>query len=198
MKRWTIGLLMLALVVLIVQPAVAGWGWDWGAVRDRFEQHRQQFMDRFGDHDDSTTDDGTTDDGTATDGDCDARQAAREQRRQEILAKIEEWKAAREAEREARREAFIDKYDTDGDGEVSRDELMEGRKQAIQERIAAWMAEYDLDGDGVLSDEEKQAAREKFQQRQAELRQRIIDRFRNRFHWFRPPQDPPEDPPTES
>jgi len=188
MKRWMIRLLMLALIVLIAQPVVAGW--NWGNIRARFEQQRQQFMNRLGDCHNGTTDDGTTDD-PATNDDCAARQAAREQRRQEIMDRINQWRADREAERQARHEQFVAQYDTDGDGEVSREEWIAGRQAAVQERIAAWIAQYDTNGDGVLDEAEREAARAIIEAQRIAAHQAIMDRFRKRFCW---PDEPPTTP----
>ena len=50
----------------------------------------------------------------------------------------------------------LEKFDTDGDGKLSKEE----RKAAHEARKAERIAKYDTDGDGELSDAEKQAARD--------------------------------------
>lgn len=57
------------------------------------------------------------------------------------------------------REAFIKKYDKNGDGKLDQAE----RDAARKERLAEWIKKYDKNGDGKLDDQERNAAREEFQ-----------------------------------
>ncbi|MFC5050196.1 EF-hand domain-containing protein [Rubritalea spongiae] len=57
------------------------------------------------------------------------------------------------------REHILEKFDADGDGELSEEER-EAAKAAMKERKEAFIAKYDTDGDGELSEDEKQAAKD--------------------------------------
>lgn len=58
-------------------------------------------------------------------------------------------------------EKFIKKWDTDGDGQVSKEE-MEAAHKAFEEKKAAFIKQWDTDGDGKLNDEERKAAKDAF------------------------------------
>ena len=65
-----------------------------------------------------------------------------------------EGKGAKKGPREVPAE-ILEQFDTDGDGELSKEE----RKAARDARRAERIAKYDTDGDGELSKAEKEAAR---------------------------------------
>ena len=65
---------------------------------------------------------------------------------------------------ESRRAAILDRFDLDGDGELSRAE----REAARNKRRQNVLDEFDADGDGQLSDDERTAAREARAQRREE------------------------------
>ena len=67
------------------------------------------------------------------------------------------------------RDAFIKRFDKNGDGKLSEDEKAEaqkalkakkGAKEGRPEKLTEAMKKFDTDGDGELSDEEKAAAKE--------------------------------------
>ena len=74
---------------------------------------------------------------------------------------------------EARRAEFVQRYDADGDGELSREERR-AAKQARRDRIRT---EFDVDGDGELSEEERTTLREARQARREEKRAQILQCF---------------------
>lgn len=78
----------------------------------------------------------------------------------------QEWER-READREQRRAEMVERFDRDGDGEVSREERQEAWRE---ERAARDLERYDVDGDGVLS--EAEAAKRDQDRSQAELRRK--------------------------
>ena len=59
------------------------------------------------------------------------------------------------------RKAMLEKYDEDGDGQLSDEE----KKAAREAWVGKMKEKIDTDGDGEVSDEEKQAFREKFGKR---------------------------------
>ncbi|NIA22396.1 MAG: hypothetical protein GWP05_10635, partial [Anaerolineaceae bacterium] len=67
------------------------------------------------------------------------------------------------------RKKILEKFDANGDGELSQEERQAARK-ALFEKI-------DTDGDGKLSDEERQAARQEFRQRMGERRKKMLEKF---------------------
>ena len=78
--------------------------------------------------------------------------------------------------------AFLEKFDTDGDGKLSEQER-EAAKAAMEEKRDAFIAKYDKDGDGKLNEEERKAAREEWKDQDrpnppgGPSRERIIKRF---------------------
>ena len=74
---------------------------------------------------------------------------------------------------ESRRAEFVQRHDTDGDGELSREERR-AVKQARRERIRA---EFDVDGDGELSEEERTSLRDARRARRDERRAQVLQCF---------------------
>ncbi len=68
-------------------------------------------------------------------------------------------------ERAAQRAEMLERYDSDGDGRLSRSERDAARESRALER-------WDSDGDGSLSEAEREAAREGRRQEQQEIRDR--------------------------
>jgi len=58
-----------------------------------------------------------------------------------------------------RRERALERWDTNGDGEISQQER-DAAKAEVEEKRAAVLEQYDENGDGKLDREERQAARE--------------------------------------
>lgn len=107
------------------------------------------------------------------DGDGELSREERQKQREDAIAA---WREAnpeeakrfdeRRAEETQRREAFTKKYDKDGNGELSREEVREGMQAEWKERDpegfarfekqrADFLKKYDADGNGELSDEER-------------------------------------------
>lgn len=105
-----------------------------------------------------------------------------EERRAELVEKYDTdgdgqlSAAEKQAAREAIRAKQIEKYDTDGDGELSREE----RRAAWKARRKKWiLRRYDKDGDGELNEEEQaayEAARQKRRERIRKWRERMKER----------------------
>lgn len=81
------------------------------------------------------------------------------------LAEEEEGRPARGPRDPQRMQRLLEEFDTDGDGQLSREERQAARERRMAEggrgaeRLKRIKERFDADGDGVLSDEERQAAR---------------------------------------
>lgn len=80
---------------------------------------------------------------------------------------------------ETMRAERLAKYDTDGDGELSREEEHAARMDEFlsSERGRRLMARFDANGDGVFDEAERAAMQADFEARREERRQRLTDRF---------------------
>lgn len=92
----------------------------------------------------------------------------------------DQWADRYEQMRE-RRQAFMDRFDLDGDGRLSEDEIRAMREQ-MRERQSEMMIQrmtdrFDLDGDGVLNDEERELAEAELEARRLEREARLLERF---------------------
>lgn len=92
----------------------------------------------------------------------------------------EDW-SSRFEEMSKRRKEFMDRFDTDGDGELSeeeRDVMREEMRARRQEMMLERMTErFDADGDGVLNEEEKLNAEAELEARRMEREIRMVERF---------------------
>jgi len=80
------------------------------------------------------------------------------------------------------REKLTERFDKDGDGELSRDERRSMFDQARREYEVERNKEYDTNGDGELSEAERDAMRKQWQQRAQEWRERA-QRRRDLEQW---------------
>lgn len=92
----------------------------------------------------------------------------------------EDW-SSRFEEMNKRRKDFMDRFDTDGDGELSeaerevmREEMRARREEMMLERMTE---RFDADGDGVLNEEERLNAEAELEARRMEREVRMIERF---------------------
>ncbi len=92
----------------------------------------------------------------------------------------EDW-AKRRAERQSRRQAWMARFDTDGDGQISESEREAMRAEMIARRkefmLRRMTDRFDADGDGVLNDDERAEAEAELAVRRAEQRARMLERF---------------------
>ena len=86
-----------------------------------------------------------------------------------------------ETEREAARLAHFAEVDADGNGTLSKDEIVAHRTAKMTERVDAHFGEHDTDGSGEISMEEFEAAHEARKERRMahhmERRGRMIEKF---------------------
>lgn len=92
----------------------------------------------------------------------------------------EDW-AKRWVERQSRRKEWMDRFDTDGDGQIS-DAEREAMRAEMRARRDEFMlrrmtSRFDADGDGVLSDAERVEAEAELAVRRAEREARMTERF---------------------
>jgi len=80
------------------------------------------------------------------------------------------------------RDRLVDRYDKDGDGDLSREEQEEGWRKAREEMRQSWESRWDEDGDGKLSDAERAKMEGEIDARREEWRQRMEER---RAEWQR-------------
>ncbi len=73
---------------------------------------------------------------------------------------------------EARRAAFVEKWDTDGDGDLRDSERAAFRTEREQRRNE-YRLQFDTDGDGEISDAERSEMRARREQKRAELTQQF-------------------------
>ncbi|HHN78753.1 MAG TPA: hypothetical protein ENK11_08810 [Phycisphaerales bacterium] len=92
----------------------------------------------------------------------------------------EDW-AKRWTDRQSRRRAWMTRFDTDGDGQISESEREAMRAEMIARReefmLRRMTDRFDADGDGVLNDDERAEAEAELAVRRAERRARILERF---------------------
>jgi Ca2+-binding EF-hand superfamily protein len=84
--------------------------------------------------------------------------------------------AADETGRARSREEFTRKYDTDGDGRLSREERRKAFEDVRRRREQQQLETYDTDGDGQLSEAERQAQRDDRRKRFRERIRRMLTR----------------------
>lgn len=92
----------------------------------------------------------------------------------------DQWADRYEQMRE-RRQAFMDRFDLNGDGRLDEDEIRAMREQMRQRQrdmmIERMIDRFDLDGDGVLNDEERKLAEAELEARRLEREARLLERF---------------------
>lgn len=92
----------------------------------------------------------------------------------------EDW-AQRFEEMKKRRADFMERFDVDGDGELSEEERAAigayFREQRRERMLARMTDRFDADGDGELNDEERLAAEAELEARDIERRARMVERF---------------------
>jgi len=76
------------------------------------------------------------------------------------------------ATRQLTRAERVKKYDTDGDGKLSRQERSTMYQAMAEQRRKRWLARYDKDGDGKVSEAEREAVMEDYRRRVAEATRR--------------------------
>lgn len=83
-------------------------------------------------------------------------------------------------DRSGGRDEVMQRFDTDGDGELNEAERAAARAQweaRAAEGRRLLVRRYDRDGDGELNEEERQAARSELRQVRSEIRDRLLPRF---------------------
>ena len=89
-----------------------------------------------------------------------------------LTASLQTWAQAPSPEGDPsdRRARFLERYDLDGAGNVTPEEIREVRAQAAAERVAHFIEKHDLNQDGIITpDELVMAATEKAAEKQSEL-----------------------------